>query len=778
MRKRKSQRFTFKRNSFGRRLGFRKFSLLYAWLLSYLSICIILSCCSMFLYSSLTQTAQEYVRQSHMENLDKIAFSTDHTLALANNFYTSLSANTKISNLIFDDITTEIQDELSIQLGQELKRLLSTTDFSGAYIYFQSGDFVVSHNQKDSSKAFFNFFYHETDLSYENWLTQMQTPNFGNYISVKDADASYIDVLYQLPRYGDNTFVHATLAVRISDTILKKSFGSELKSIIAVLDRDNRLIMKSTANPLALLNYDDYTDGIITTDKNTVTLCQTSSYNSWKYLYIFGNTEFYKKVKYTARTNMIFILMSLFLCCGLGIYFSFKNYRPLNELIKMYRKQSGMPDNTHLDHNVIKNALQDYVTSKRKLNHFEYQQQRSSANTYLHELLRGSTPSAKPDSINFPSDLYSVILFRPYHTEALFDDDISSEERTTENTIFFITQNVMEELLNQEDFCRIIKSDDCTVAIYCCSDEQSAQIYKTGIYSAVSDGMSFIKSNFGFGFDVGVSSVRKGAASIPLAYNEAQLALTFRPQNTGEIVFYDEIYLKNLTAETSFYNSFTDKKDALLKYIAQGDINAALEILDVVFHQCISSLSVEKAKITLFSLENSIVSTMNFNNSEKQPNIINEILLSINSDNMSVYYDSMRRLIEHVCSIQENTEGNLCEAEDSLQSATTENLLPQIIDYIRANYTDMNLSLSSIGEVFNISSYYLSRVFKNTTGEPLTDFIAHLRVDKAKILLETTDLPISKICEQSGFASEKTFTRTFSKYESITPGKYRKRVKR
>ena len=97
-----------------------------------------------------------------------------------------------------------------------------------------------------------------------------------------------------------------------------------------------------------------------------------------------------------------------------------------------------------------------------------------------------------------------------------------------------------------------------------------------------------------------------------------------------------------------------------------------------------------------------------------------------------------------------------------------------MIDYIRDQYANPALDAASIGEHFKRSSYYISKVFKAATGESPTSYIARLRVENAKSLLRNTKLSLSDIYMQSGFTNEKTFGRTFSKFEGLTPAKYRK----
>ena len=55
----------------------------------------------------------------------------------------------------------------------------------------------------------------------------------------------------------------------------------------------------------------------------------------------------------------------------------------------------------------------------------------------------------------------------------------------------------------------------------------------------------------------------------------------------------------------------------------------------------------------------------------------------------------------------------------------------------------------------------------------LVNYIAYVRVDRAKQLLSDTDLPIREIAAQVGFLSSGVFIKTFKKELGITPGQYR-----
>lgn len=102
---------------------------------------------------------------------------------------------------------------------------------------------------------------------------------------------------------------------------------------------------------------------------------------------------------------------------------------------------------------------------------------------------------------------------------------------------------------------------------------------------------------------------------------------------------------------------------------------------------------------------------------------------------------------------------------------SAEDIAHRLKAYIDTHFGE-ELSLDILSDKFSISSKYLSRVFKQTLGVNLSDYLAYVRMEKVKELLKT-ELPLEKIAETVGIFNRTTFTRTFRKLEGMTPGEYR-----
>lgn len=99
--------------------------------------------------------------------------------------------------------------------------------------------------------------------------------------------------------------------------------------------------------------------------------------------------------------------------------------------------------------------------------------------------------------------------------------------------------------------------------------------------------------------------------------------------------------------------------------------------------------------------------------------------------------------------------------------------LQDVKNYIDIHFTE-KITLNELSEQFYINKYYLTRIFKEQFGMPISQYIMQLRITHAKQNLRFTTLSIEEIAVKCGLEDANYFSRAFRKVEGVSPGEYRK----
>ena len=94
------------------------------------------------------------------------------------------------------------------------------------------------------------------------------------------------------------------------------------------------------------------------------------------------------------------------------------------------------------------------------------------------------------------------------------------------------------------------------------------------------------------------------------------------------------------------------------------------------------------------------------------------------------------------------------------------------IDFIEANFT-ADISLVEISAAANLSPTHLTELFRRQTGTTPYSFVLDRRLAHAVTLLRTTNLPISQVALEAGFADQQHLTRMLRARENRTPRQVR-----
>ncbi|OKQ00285.1 AraC family transcriptional regulator [Paenibacillus sp. P46E] len=99
------------------------------------------------------------------------------------------------------------------------------------------------------------------------------------------------------------------------------------------------------------------------------------------------------------------------------------------------------------------------------------------------------------------------------------------------------------------------------------------------------------------------------------------------------------------------------------------------------------------------------------------------------------------------------------------------------IEFLHQNY-DRSIQVKEIAAEVSVHPGYLHRIFRVHTGRTLTDYLNMLRMEKAKMLLGQSEIPVAEIADYVGISSRQYFHLLFKKYTCCTPVEYRNSIER
>lgn len=133
--------------------------------------------------------------------------------------------------------------------------------------------------------------------------------------------------------------------------------------------------------------------------------------------------------------------------------------------------------------------------------------------------------------------------------------------------------------------------------------------------------------------------------------------------------------------------------------------------------------------------------------------------------NLAATEQSVSALTREICELYKN------ELQDNRKTLVNPSL-KRVIEYIDQNYMH-RLTLENVAKHVFLNKTYISQMFMKHLGISFVSYLESVRIYKAQELLQNTDMSVTKIAEETGYASQSYFTKAFKKRVGMSPLQYR-----
>lgn len=111
------------------------------------------------------------------------------------------------------------------------------------------------------------------------------------------------------------------------------------------------------------------------------------------------------------------------------------------------------------------------------------------------------------------------------------------------------------------------------------------------------------------------------------------------------------------------------------------------------------------------------------------------------------------------------------------KEAAEDNRIQNALIYIRKNINSQ-LDIDQLSKIAFLSRDHFIRLFKKEVGQTPLNYITQRKIEKAELILATTDIPVKQIAYDLGYDDNSYFNRLFKNKIGITPQQYRERRKK
>lgn len=132
--------------------------------------------------------------------------------------------------------------------------------------------------------------------------------------------------------------------------------------------------------------------------------------------------------------------------------------------------------------------------------------------------------------------------------------------------------------------------------------------------------------------------------------------------------------------------------------------------------------------------------------------------------------DTLATVIRPLCHMLALLQLQLAEAAET---DSVDGLGDTVLRYVQKNFMQ-ELTIERVARACACSASTVSHLFRRHTGRSVKQYVAELRINQAKKLLETSDLPVQTVASLCGFANINYFSTAFKKTVGLSPTEYRR----
>lgn len=485
----------------------------------------------------------------------------------------------------------------------------------------------------------------------------------------------------------------------------------------------------------------------------------------WTILYVQPYDQIMKEVSENRTRSLLVTGVFLLLAVGVSVWLSYKLYDPIETMLRRLQPHVSHESQIgRLPGNELDLMSENVLRLSEKLQ--EISSEQIVRKYYLRKLLTDSAMFTHEDMhLQIERHGLGISLTEPIMVCVLRIDRFTVYDRNTsasaKKLYSFAIGNIAQEILSRTYICETVDvQNDHTALIVSGAGGKTAF---ADIAPIIREIQSTIESFYGFSLSCGISDAITRLPGLSAAYLKAhQLSLYVFAFGYRSVVTMEDVRI-NLSNQMKSLPADIERK--LSEALKKGQLTNAGSELEKAF-ALLSTFQYEDMRRAVSDLAWVIKNTAGdiVSNRVIPPTVDMDHIHQIPQQYETL--DDMVLAFQSVCAA-------ICEEQRPAALERNEWIVGTIKELIDQKFSDPDLNQQSIASSVKLSSAYIGKLFKDSCGSSITEYINDVRLQHAEKLLLQTDCTVSKAMEKCGYSNQSYFFKQFKGKFGSTPKEYR-----
>ncbi|QGQ96041.1 AraC family transcriptional regulator [Paenibacillus psychroresistens] len=756
------------------------------FLISYLIVLIIPLIAGYAAYRSSIDVAESSSIENSIMNLNLSKQILEQRLMEVRGFTKQLAINEELNQLIVDPKPFDPNNVYGVRrMQRNLANYSNTNDYlSNFFIYIKNYNLIITPSSVFVRPEHFYELNQFADMSFSNWKTNLlnkthfneiiplrtYTRNDGNTAPRK---SSSITFLQSLPI---NSFSNPQAMVSV--VINEAKIGETLNKIVQqyggwarITDNNGETIYSNGFEETGLNPTSEIPTGLAGDTSRFVNgkllISIRSDLNGWLYTAGLPKEAFMDKARMIKRVTSTLLITASILGLLIGLLLAYRSSKPIHRLLTVFREQdypnSSNSSNSNNEYDFLAGNITNLIVNNKLLEKELNDQLPLLRDAFIKRLLVGEFYSLR--EIEAVSSQIDIVVRGDQGYVALLKINgyggMDSEDILQELSVarLIIKQALLE--MDSDLLVTDLGSDKIAV-VFPQVNEASIDI----IHSSEAGLLKLLNSiytQYLLSISIGMGSKYSVLYDMSRSFNEAQNALEY-----GLYIGADGItHYQDTIHETAMYYYPIEYEQRLLNTLKAGEYEEGRRIMALLFSRNFEErdLSYEMTQQFIIELKGTLLKSI-------EQRIFHNEALAEKIKNHVVHVHPMEGVAQHRL-IFETFIREICDDIVKKESDIRNETVYAVFRHIKEHYPDPELTLYRIAEMVGKPEKYISQLFKEQTGEHLSEYLELVRIKKAAELLLENQLTIDEISLNVGYNSAHSFRRAFKRIKGISPSSFR-----